>query len=197
MLRIHSPLAVLLLLLPVLGLASCGSGSDLAGLPADAASPSPSSPTPFEPAPPPAMWADDGCISCHGADGGGAGGGPNIQCTDYERLDTHLRPVTTSHAGGAFPTLTDGELLDLVAFLRTADCPGGGDPTNPSTGIPSTHTKSEDGVLHHPDYETNRATCTTCHGANLEGSSFAPSCASCHGSEGFDDDDDESEREDD
>ena len=186
---------VLLTLTILTGLAACGSGSDLGGSPTDGVPGSPSAP--FEPAPPPAAWADDGCVACHGADGGGAGGGPNIQCTDYERLDTHLRPVTTSHAGGAFPGLSDNELHDLVAFLRTADCMGG-DLANPPppTDVPSTHTQSEDGVLHHPDYETNLTTCTTCHGANLEGTSFAPACTSCHGGDGFDDDD-EPEREDD
>ena len=181
-----APLSLTLLLLLTGMLASCGSGSALDGDPAAASPGAPSAS--FTPSPPPAAWADDGCTNCHGTDGGGGGGGPNIQCTDFARLDAHLRPVTTSHAGGAFPALTDNELLDLEAFLRTADCPGDSPNPPPSNGIPSTHTKSEDGVLHHPDYETNLATCTTCHGANLEGSSFAPSCASCHGSDGFDDD---------
>lgn len=185
-----SRIAVLAL---ALGLAACGSGGDLAGAPLDAA-PTASNPSvPFVPAPPPALWADDACTLCHGANGGGAAAGPNVQCTDYDRLDAHVRTAPTSHAGGAFPALTDQDLLDLVAFLQTADCPGAipGDPTSPppSSEVPASHTESEHGVLHHPDYESNLATCTACHGASLEGTSFAPACAMCHGGGGFDDDD--------
>lgn len=165
-------------------LAACGGGggSTSDATPADGA-------TPFAPAPPPAAWADDGCAACHGGDGGGGGGGPDVRCTSYERLDTYLRDVSTSHAGGAFPGLGDDELLAMEDFLRTADCAGDG-----PGGIPATHTVSEDGVLHHPDLETNLATCTACHGANLEGTRTAPACAACHGSGGFDDED---ERDDD
>ena len=190
------PLALFALGLPLVAIA-CGGGGDLGAAPPGPTVSSPSAP--FVPAPAPALWADDGCAVCHGADGSGAGGGPNIQCTTYARLDSHVRTAGTSHVGGAFPLLSDDELLQIEAFLRTADCPGTspGDPTPPTGDVPSTHTKNEDGVLHHPDYERNLATCTTCHGANLEGTSFAPSCASCHGSDGFEDDAFEDEASDD
>jgi len=186
--------ATALLAALVLGVAACGSGGDTGGLVADAGG---SSPPSFQPAPAPSLWTDDGCSGCHGADGSG-GFGPNLHCVDFQRLDTYLRDPSTTHTGGAHPEYTDADLQDLVAFLQTADCAGGGGGTTPPPGgVPSTHTVNEDGVLHHPDYERNLATCTACHGANLEGSSIAPSCASCHGSGDFDDDvgDDESESE--
>lgn len=164
------------------------------------ASPSPT--TPFVPAPAPALWADDGCAVCHGEDGSG-GGGPDIRCTSYAALDSYVRAVNTPHVGGAYPSLTDENLLALEAFLRAPDCPGTvpGQPTPPpSGGLPADHTENEDGVFHHPDYESNLSTCTTCHGPDLEGTSVAPACVSCHGTGGFDDDafdDDDDEADDD
>jgi len=145
--------------------------------------------TPFNAVQPPALWTNDGCVACHGPDGAGTSAGPDIRCTSFARIDVFVRTAPTSHPGGVFPQLTDANIDDLVAFLRTPAC-SANTPTSPAVGgnPPASHTQSEDGVLHHPDYKTNLATCTACHGANLEGSSIAPACASCHGTDHINDD---------
>ncbi len=50
-----------------------------------------------------------------------------------------------------------------------------------STGVPSTHSWSNLGVMHHPDRLTASTSCVGCHGAGLQGGSIAPSsCYKCH-----------------
>jgi len=43
------------------------------------------------------------------------------------------------------------------------------------------HTKNKDGVLHGPDLKQPNSYCVSCHGADLRGSTTAPSCYKCHG----------------
>ncbi len=63
------------------------------------------------------------CASCHGTDGNGGELGPAIAARAGVRTDEELRGVLRSGfpAAGmpAFPTLTDSEAGDLIAFIRT------------------------------------------------------------------------------
>lgn len=52
--------------------------------------------------------------------------------------------------------------------------------TTSSSSVPSSHTKSKDGYMHHPQLKSPEGVCEECHGADLRGAS-APSCYSCHG----------------
>ncbi|OGH00908.1 MAG: hypothetical protein A2600_03385 [Candidatus Lambdaproteobacteria bacterium RIFOXYD1_FULL_56_27] len=45
------------------------------------------------------------------------------------------------------------------------------------------HTKSKDGVMHGPDLKNPNTYCVSCHGADLRGTTEAPSCYKCHGAE--------------
>lgn len=106
----------------VLALCACGTGE------APVPESDPDEGTPPLPQDGALVWADNGCGSCHAADGSG-GFGPDVRCTDAARLDTYIRTAGTSHFAGAYPALTLADLNALVAFLDTGDCDGGGGGT--------------------------------------------------------------------
>jgi len=110
------------------------------------------------------------CLNCHG---------------DRSSRVSCARSGWTSHDGRRVST----EIYDAVtAYITGSVCAttDGGDDSHDSdnstsSGLPSDHTDSEDGVMHKPGKDHPfRNGCTSCHGGNLRGDS-GPSCYSCHG----------------
>jgi mono/diheme cytochrome c family protein len=151
------------------------------------------------------------CLSCHGKEwnesapsGGSTGGTTGGSTTDNQALFTtycsachgasgsNISGRTTSAISTAIAnigvmnsiSLTSTELQAIADYL-TASTGGGtsGSTGGSSSGLPASHTNSEEGVPHAPgnDYPYTNG-CTSCHGTTLRGA-IGPSCYSCHGQE--------------
>jgi len=64
-------------------------------------------------------------------------------------------------------------VLAVLALSLAAAC-------GSSNEAPSSHTLSENGVMHKPGLTTPLVNCVACHGSTLQGGE-GPSCTSCHG----------------
>lgn len=121
-----------------------------------------------------AIFAANGCNTCHGEDGSG-GFGPSLRSVPVETLAAKLQDPGVGHTGGLFPDLTADDLALLAAFLGTGD-----GPTAPS-GPLHTVDMNNTGILHAQGFDDPTANCAACHGRDLNGSPPAPSCFTCHG----------------
>ena len=68
-----------------------------------------------------ALFAERGCAHCHGANGVGGNIGPDLQLVRKRMNAKRIRQQVHDGSNGMPPygdKLTDGELNDLVAFLR-------------------------------------------------------------------------------
>ena len=128
-----------------------------------------------------AIFAAEGCVNCHGADGSG-GIGPSLLSVDFSTLNAKLRDLAVGHGGGKFPHLTDPDLNNLVAFLGSSSPPD--DPDNPPPPPFHRFDLGNSGILHGEGYLDPFNNCVVCHSSTLEGdpSLMSPACWSCHGS---------------
>jgi cytochrome c553 len=126
------------------------------------------------------LFADNGCATCHAADGTG-GIGPSIRDASVASLDSVLRAAGSTHSGGTLPDLSDQDLTDLASFLGTTTSDSTDDTTDSGSSIHTVDAKGS-GVLHGSGLSDPMANCTVCHGADLFGSGNAPACWGCHGS---------------
>lgn len=121
-----------------------------------------------------AIFAANGCNTCHGEDGSG-GFGPSIRSVQAETLAAKLQDPTVGHTGGLFPDLSAQNLADLAAFLGDGNVPPA--PSGPLHSVDMKNT----GILHAQGFSDPATNCVACHGSDLSGSPPAPSCFSCHG----------------
>lgn len=128
-----------------------------------------------------AIFAAEGCVNCHGADGSG-GFGPSLLSVDFATLDAKLRDPAIPHGGGQFPHLTDPDLNNLLAFLGSTAPPD--DPDLPPPPPFHRFDLGDSGILHGEGYPDPFNNCVACHGPTLEGNAtlMSPACWSCHGS---------------
>ena len=126
-----------------------------------------------------ALYTDRGCALCHG-DGGADGIDPRILSIGIDRLDEVLRDPASDHTGGVFTELTDDDLTDLAAFLGDEAAPGDGDDVASGPGDLHPVPLGPSETMHGEGFADPLVNCAACHGSDLSGTAFAPSCTSCH-----------------
>ena len=131
------------------------------------------------------------CITCHGSDLKGAGTAPSCFSCHGEIWsavipgDHTISKNGKMHKDGFAAPLTNciachgSDLLGAGTAPSCYQCHA--DIWNGGAGLPADHTISKDGYLHKSGYKKPLTNCAICHGADLKGTAFAPSCYTCHG----------------
>jgi mono/diheme cytochrome c family protein len=111
----------------------------------------------------------DNCAACHGSTGSSIN---NNSASGISSAISNIGSMSNI-------SLSATEVQAISDYLtgNTGGSTGGGDSGG---GLPSSHTNSEDGVLHAPgnNYPYSNG-CTACHGTTLQGG-IGPSCFACH-----------------